>query len=223
MSRRRLVFRGQLPTPTERREQVREEREALLKKSPEQRREILRKANFSIGVVFCSIFGFFLALGCSDRNTMPNWETFTYKDSGFSVEMPNEPILSSKSVQTQKGRVPLIQYQHKSIAFIYYVSVAEFPRALINSQPKEQTLIIMMEDQILGMSGSLIKSNRSSFQGYPAIYFSARLPKDGAELRNDNTLSCMIVIKGNRIYRVSAIGLGNAEERNRFISSFKLL
>ena len=81
----------------------------------------------------------------------------------------------------------------------------------------------MMEDQILGMNGALLESSHRSFQGSPAVYFSAQLPKDGAELRNDNTLTSFIVIKGNRIYRVSAIGLGNAEERNRFLSSFKLI
>lgn len=223
MARIRLMLLGQIPTPEERRKRVREERQELAQKSPKQRREAMKKANFAIKVQIAAIAGFFLALGCSDRNTIPDWRTYTYKDAGFSVGMPNEPILSTNRVQTQKGMVPVQQYQHKSIAFVYYVSVTEFPRELIASQPKERTLAIMMEDQILGMNGALLKSNRSSYQGYPAIYYTAKLPKDGAELRNDNTLSSMIVIKGTRIYRVSAIGLGNAEERNRFLSSFKLI
>ncbi|MGB0371308.1 MAG: hypothetical protein ACPGN3_08140 [Opitutales bacterium] len=206
-----------------RRERVRRERRELLRYSPSKRREVIRKANIQIITMVASVVGFLIAVGCSDRNPMHTWATYEYPEYGFAVEMPNEPIESSTQLRTQDGLVPVRQFQHKSIAFVYYVSVAEFPSKLIQSQPKKRTLDIMMEDQILGMNGALLESSHRSFDGYPAIFFSAQLPKDGVELRNDNTLTSIIVIKGNRIYRASAIGLGNEGERTRFLGSFTLL
>ncbi|MEM9026382.1 MAG: hypothetical protein AAGB06_05550 [Verrucomicrobiota bacterium] len=209
--------------PKMRKERVRLEREAFLKLSPAKRRESVRKANTQLFFHVAAICGFFIAVGCADRNPVHDWDTYTFSDSGFAVEMPGTPIQSVSQLRTQSGLVPVKQYQHKSIAFIYYVSVADFPLELIESQSKRRTLDVMMEDQILGMNGALLESSHRSFEGFPSVFFSAKLPKDGAELRNDNTLTSVIVVKGNRIYRASAIGLGNQEERTRFLGSFRLL
>ena len=81
----------------------------------------------------------------------------------------------------------------------------------------------MMEDQIQGMEGALETASNGTFDGFPSLKFRARLPQDGANLRNENYLTSLMIVRGDSVYRVSAIGMGNEEEVARFLGSFEFL
>lgn len=205
-----------------RRERIREEKERIRKKGG-GRAAKMRSATWAFRLHILALAGFLFGLGCGEKAPFMQWRPFTNSEFGFTAEFPNDPVYNKSYLDTQDGRVYVHQFQHKSIAFVYYVSVTQFPHQLMAQQPKRQTLQILMEDQIQGMRGARVHSSIGSFDGYPALRFRARLPQDGANLRNENYLTSEIIIKGDTVYRISAIGMGNEEEITRFLSSFKFL
>lgn len=206
--------------------QLRQERMEEAKELMKRKRlgpSSLEKLTWKIRIHFLALAGFMFGLGCGERVPFMEWDEYVERDFGFSVQMPGTPIYSKTSLATQEGYLAVHQFQHKSVAFVYYVSVVEFPPSLMSRQSKRHTLRLMMEDQIHGMSGALESSEERSFMGFPSILFRARLPRDGAALRNDNFITSEIIIRGNAVYRVSAVGMGNEEETARFLESFRFL
>ena len=216
---------GDLPINTSFRERrkirIEQGRESIRKKG--SRAQVMKSASIALRVHFLAFVCFMFALGCGEKAPFMQWRQVTQRDFGFRAEFPNDPVYSKTYLDTQEGKVTVHQFQHKSIAFVYYVSVMEFPHKLMTQQPKRRTLQVMMEDQIQGMEGALETASNGTFDGFPSLKFRARLPQDGANLRNENYLTSLMIVRGDSVYRVSAIGMGNEEEVARFLGSFESL
>ena len=157
----------------------------------------------------------------SKSNTQQNWATFTSKESGFSVSLPQKPEHVHQKIDVPKTDLS-IEYDtfvsEPSDSVVYVISVWHYPAAVDMSKPE-----VNLQDGFGGMLSALPGSQvqnmqMTDVQGFKALEFLVK--------NEDIYFQGKLILVHNTLYQVFTVYKASEEMSNsykRFVDSFKLI
>lgn len=167
-------------------------------------------------------------LGCTKggRKFERIWHPIEDQQLGFSALFPRPFIddeIRSEYNLTDYGQIKQHIYSQSSLAFYYSITCSEFPEYLVKQNATKDAVKKAIDSLINDYHAEVEVFEPINRNGFEGTYLTAKLSKEKLGLNNNNQLHAMAFLRGNCLYRVTAVGLGNLEEVETFFSSFKLM
>lgn len=139
---------------------------------------------------------------------------------GFSVEFPEKPEAKEEEADLGDGKIAKVHtFQKRTSNAIYDVTIAEYPKGMVQSIGEEQVLDNARDGAVNNAPGPLLSETKMEFAGHAT-----------RELAIDMTMNLVarsrIFIDGDRLFNVGAIANKNtikAEHIEKYFASFKML
>ena len=155
-------------------------------------------------------------------------ELFVSESSGFKVFFPDAPTEQKQNVPTALGEIDMYMYMYQSTDEAFMVSQNDYPADKVDYSDKE-VLKGMLEGALNGSynnmaqgSGAEAVIEEREFFTFQDKYSAVR----GKGHIGNIYIRNFIVINGNRMYQILAMGFGKYPESidaNKFINSFKII
>ena len=187
---------------------------------------------FRIGPLAMAALPLFIWLGAYYQSTREDervWVPVREPGLGFAAEFPRAFKEGERKVvrhETKRGEVPVHTFGQHTLAFFWGITVAEFPPGA-DEEPARDILQRAVDEQLAQYRATVDSTEPVEVNGVPALKVTGSLPRvsEGDEdgLLNHNRVHLLVAVRGNRLYRVSALGLGNEEMVAKFFDAFELL
>jgi len=154
-----------------------------------------------------------------------NWVAIDAPSHGFSALFPRkfkQNEIRTVPQETADGIVIHHIYGQSGVAFYYSVSCAKFPGASVMHAHPGDTLKKAVDDLVKNYHADVLQEYQVYRNGFPGRYVKADIPKEKLGLNNNNRLHSMVFLRGNYLYRVTAVGLGNEPQVKTFFDAFQL-
>lgn len=173
------------------------------------------------GLVLCPPLHGAVSQKHSTKNQGQEWQTFTSKSSGFSVDLPTKPEHVQQTIDIPKTDLK-IEYNtylsEPSDNVVYVISVWNYPPQIDMSKPE-----VNLQDGFGGMLSALpgsevMNMRMTEVQKYPALEFLVK--------NEDIYFQGKLILVYNTLYQVFTVYKNNVDMSDNyihFIDSFKLL
>ncbi len=149
------------------------------------------------------------------------WKTYSYPESGFSIDLPKKPEQVKQSIDVPKSNLK-INYEtylsEPSDNVVYVVSVWNYPAQVDMSKP-EVNLQDGFKGMVQALTGSEVQDMKiNDFQGYKSLEFLVK--------NQDIYFQGRLILVHNTLYQVFTVykkGEDMSKDYPRFINSFKLI
>lgn len=160
-------------------------------------------------------------LKIGDQITKVDWQTFTSKENGFSVDLPAKPDHVQQKIDIPQTDLS-IRYDtyisEPTDAAVYVVSVWYYPQAIDMSKP-EVNLKDGFEGMLAALPGSKVeKMEMSTIDKFKALDFLVK--------HEDIYFQGKLILVYNTLYQVFTVYKDNVDMKEdyvRFAKSFKLV
>lgn len=154
------------------------------------------------------------------RSLPAEWSRFESPEGRFAVEVPLEPTLRTRPVETAAGAIDLHLYVLEDDRHSYMASYSDYPEAIVASSTPDAMLDGARDGAALNIQGSVEEEREIALDGHPGR----------AVLLTDSTgelvLDLRLYLVGARLYQVGVLSERRdrgGEPAERFLGSFALL
>lgn len=149
--------------------------------------------------------------------SVDGWNIYNAPDNSFSARFPSSPVYSTKSQDTTNGTLKIDTYKQadQTASVLYAVNVTDFPKGT------DLTGMLEKSVNLSAKNGTLINSNQTTNNGYPAIsyYIEFDSPTETSMIKGIN------VLVGQRLYQLLVAydkPQENISEFEKFVGSFQI-
>ena len=174
-------------------------------------------------VLICVCFVF---AGCRNPEDPRVWTDVRDTDAGFAAKFPRPFKGHEIRVETKdsaEGPVQFKVYGQSGLAFYYAITCATFPPTATDQIEPHEALNKAADELLAEYQADVLVRETISQKSVPGLLIRANIPREPNDMLNNNQLHCMIFVRTNQIFRVTAIGLGNEFMVERFFEAFKFL
>lgn len=165
------------------------------------------KSKFSILVFIVVLF-----FGCGKASEETLIE-YTSDEGRFSVSMPGKPGKQTQNISTAVGSIAMHMFMVEKKNIAYMVAYSDYPNEVIEESNPEEFLDAAKKGAMQNIGGKITKEEHIAFGEDPGreLNFSAKGGKGKGRV--------VIVLSGNRLYQVLAIGL-NVQYPDQIVKKF---
>jgi len=194
-------------------------------KPPEKRKTPLMLKLGPLGLAAIPLLVWLGALANFQNPDERDWTGLRKPGLGFAAEFPRAFNAGEQRMEvheTPEGHVPVHYFGQNTLAFFWGISVAEYPPGA-DAEPAADILERAVDEQLRQYRAAVDSRENLEVSGEPALKVVGSLPREPGGLSNHNRLHLLVVMRGNRLYRASALGLGNDAMVAHFFDAFRLL
>lgn len=151
------------------------------------------------------------------------WKTYASADGNFQARLPGTPVVTSRDVDTQAGKVPLVQYVANAEPLGYIITYVDYDAD--SSKDAKNLLDLTRDLTVQASKGTKVLSERKVTTGrHPGRALDVEVPI-GDDPRA-GILRCRIYLVKRRLYQMLVVvpkADAKAPDVEAFLNSFKLL
>jgi hypothetical protein len=155
---------------------------------------------------------------CGGSTALPSsWITFTSKDGGFSIGMPENPKEQNVNAPTPVGNLAVTIYMVEKPDAVFMASFNDYPDDVLKQGP-ESLLDGAQNGAIANVKGKLISSKKITLGSNPGREFEFQA------LGGEGIARQRLYLVKNRLYAILVLAKGKSlpKETEAFLTSFKL-
>jgi hypothetical protein len=144
------------------------------------------------------------------------WREFRSDSDGFSVALPQTPVITSRRVGTSNATQTMFLIESGQVA--YLVSMIQLEKDKVPKNPGNAYFTNLLKNYVDGSKTTLRTSRPATVSGQPGI--------EGISDTGNSTHITQVTTHGDRIYMLVYVGAKGQEsgpDATRFRQSFKLL